>query len=175
MIKIIASTNRNDAVTLQVAKTLQSLLKAELTESPEIIDLADAPEDIIGSALYEKTGKNEAFNVIRTKFNQADKFLFVIPEYNGSFPGILKVVMDGLDYPTAMKGKKAAIVGLGSGAMGGALAQSHFSDILNYLGCSVLGLKPRLPHIHNQFDGTQFINDKTKIVIDEFIKELITF
>ena len=60
---------------------------------------------------------------------------------------MLKAFIDGLPYPGGVRGKKAALVGLSSGSQGGLLALSHLTDILMYLGTTVLPARVRLPGI----------------------------
>ena len=64
-----------------------------------ILDLRDLPEDFLVSSLYENAGKNESFNPLRTSMKDSEKFVFIVPEYNGSFPGVLKAFIDGLKFP----------------------------------------------------------------------------
>jgi NAD(P)H-dependent FMN reductase len=105
----------------------------------------------------------------------SDKFVFVVPEYNGSFPGVLKAFIDGLDYPNPFKNKKCALVGLSSGVQGGALALSHLTDILNYLGMHVLALKVRMPGIERIF-SEGVISDKLVLeLLDMQVKDLMEF
>lgn len=175
MIAIISSTNRQGSNTLKLSHWVLKELHNQGEESVEIVDLCDLPETVAFSALYDNAGKNEEFNKIAEVFKKADKFIFVIPEYNGSFPGILKLTVDGFSYPNPMKSKKAGMIGLGSGLMGGALAQSNFSDILNYVGCSTLGLKPRLPEVEKRFDGKEILEEGTEKVLKEFVNQMINF
>jgi chromate reductase, NAD(P)H dehydrogenase (quinone) len=81
-----------------------------------------------------------------------------MPEYNGSFPGVLKAFLDGLRYPDSFRNKVAGLVGLSSGSMGGALAMSHLTDILNYFGMFVLPVKPRFAFIEKAMDGDILTN-----------------
>jgi NAD(P)H-dependent FMN reductase len=147
MITIISSTNRTGANTRQVADIYASLLK-DLKEEYQILDLKDLPQDFIFTALFENRGSNPEFNEIQKLVDETNKFVFIIPEYNGSFPGILKAFLDGLKFPGSFKGKAGALVGLSSGTMGGSLAMSHLTDILNYLGLFVLPIKPRINNVH---------------------------
>ena len=172
MIAIISSTNRADSQTLKVAKYYQKSLN-ELEINNQIIDLQDIPHDYLVNGLYGTSGKNEAFNVLRDKVQSADKLIFVIPEYNGSFPGILKLFIDGLRYPDCIKGKTATLCGISSGPIGGALAMSHFTDILNYLNCNVIAIRPRIASIGKEFINNEFTNPFIKTLIDEQIQELI--
>ena len=38
--------------------------------------------------------------------SQSEKFVFIVPEYNGSFPGVLKTFIDGLAFPDTFEQKK---------------------------------------------------------------------
>lgn len=147
MITIISSTNRTGANTRQVADIYAVLLN-DLNQEHQVLDLKDLPHDFIFSALFENRGNNPEFNETQKLIDESNKFVFIIPEYNGSFPGILKAFLDGLKFPGSFSGKAAAMVGLSSGTMGGSLAMSHLSDILNYLGLFVLPIKPRINNVH---------------------------
>ena len=92
---IICSTNRNDSVSYQIAQLYSNILTEK--ECPnEVIDLSDLPNDFAFSALYEQAGKNKDFNHFRELMAESKKFVFIVPEYNGSFPGVLKTFNDGL-------------------------------------------------------------------------------
>jgi chromate reductase len=171
---IISGTNRDEAISPTVAKTYQELLgNAGITT--EIIDLRQLPADYISSALYANAGSNQEFNPIRDKMKQAHKYVFVIPEYNGSFPGVLKAFVDGLEFPLTFTGKKAALVGVSSGLLGSTHAMSHFTDILNYCGTHVLARKPRLTKISQFLQGDKLINEQYIAQLEKQIKEFITF
>ena len=146
MITIIVGTNRRASVSQQVATQYAEILKEKGIEST-IFNLHDLPHDFIKSALYENVGKNEQFNLVRELMNQSRKFVFVIPEYNGSFPGVLKAFIDGLDRSKALLDKKCALIGISSGDQGAGIALSHFTDILNYCGTNVLAYRLRIPKI----------------------------
>ena len=174
MITIIVGTNRTDAVSRQVAKYYQSLLTQRDVPS-QILDLHELPADFLTTALYENNGQNEAFNAMSTMIATSEKLVFVVPEYNGSFPGILKTFIDGLAYPSPMRDKKCALVGLSSGTQGGSIALSHLTDVLNYLGTHVLALKPKLAVIERYFDGQSFSHRIYQEILDEQADQLIAF
>lgn len=153
MITIISATNRVGSMSLKIAKLYQNLLTERQQES-QILDLTELPHDFAFSALYANSGKNEDFNRFREMVWESKKFVFVIPEYNGSFPGVLKTFVDGLKFPDSFADKKVALVGLSSGMQGAGLALSHFADILGYLNANVLGLRIKLAFIEQHFkDG----------------------
>ncbi len=174
MITIISCTNRSSSFSRVISEFYLELL-TKAGEESGILDLQNLPADFLWSALYENTGKNQAFNQMTELIINSDKFVFVVPEYNGSFPGVLKAFIDGMAYPVSFKDKKCALVGLSSGVQGGVLALSHLTDIINYLGMHVLALKVRMPGIEKLLtDGK--INDPLILELLEMqIKDLIQF
>lgn len=174
MITIIIGTNRNNAKSRLVALWVQEMLKSREQEC-QFIDLADLPADFIASALYENSGKNEEFNQLVEKMRPSEKFYFIVPEYNNSFPGVLKSFIDGLPYPSPLKGKKAAMIGISSGMQGGGLALSHLTDIFHYLGMQVLAQKPKLANIEKNLDGNQLDNTLYQQLLTEQVEAFITF
>jgi NAD(P)H-dependent FMN reductase len=164
MILIVATTNRKHSKTYQVAEYYQRLLN-HLHAKNEILSLENLPSDFAFSALYENSGKNAEFNLHKERMDHAQKFIFIVPEYNGSFPGVLKTFIDGLGWPNAVTGKKAAIVSISDGSLGGAHASSHLTDIFHYLNCNVFATLVRIPYMKKKFIGGE--------IQDEFIKQLI--
>lgn len=171
---IISGTNRSNAKSKMLSSYYQQSLK-EKGVTADIIDLHDLPDDYLFSALYEEAGKNPTTQHFRDQVKNSDKLIFIVAEYNGSFPGALKAFIDGMEYPGAFSNKKAALVGLSSGVQGAGLALSHLTDILNYCGTHVLAQKPKLAHIEKHFDGEVFSNPLYQQLIDEQIEAFIEF
>ena len=174
MVYIISGTNRKAAKSLAIAKIYSQVLK-DHGEEAEVIDLGKLPNDFVFTALYDEAGKNENFNVFREKMAAGKKFVFIVPEYNGSFPGVLKSFIDGLEYPHSFKGKKCALLGLSSGDQGAGPALSHLTDIFHYCGMHVLAKKQRLNHIDASFEDDKLVNEKYLKRIKEQAEELIAF
>ncbi len=157
MVKIIVGTNRKNSVSKIIAELYQRILAERGAES-EILELENLPADFIETALYENNGKNERYNDFHSKVKAGTKFVFVVPEYNGSFPGILKSFIDGMTYPNTFRNKKCALVGISSGIGGGGIALSHLTDIFHYLGMHVLALKPKLAKIEQNMSDHLLTN-----------------
>ena len=174
IITIIAGTNRDNAVSLQIAQYYERLLSNGNAET-RLIDLKDMPDDFIVSALYQHSGKNDDFNNMRERMLKSDKYVFIVPEYNGSFPGVLKAFIDGLQFPDTFRNKKAALIGLSSGTQGGALALSHLTDILNYCGTSVLALKPKMARIEKNMKNGEITDQLYQELLELQAKQLLEF
>ena len=173
-ILIISGTNRNNSYSIQLAEYYKLILKKYNSDS-EILDLTTLPQDFLFSALYEKSGENAHFNQFQQKVDKANKIVFIVAEYNGSFPGVLKAFIDGLEYPDSFKNKKAALVGLSAGDQGGALALSHLADILSYCGTHVLAFRPRLAAMKKNFVNGKFNNTLYETILEEQAQALIQF
>jgi len=157
MITIISGTNRPQSNTLKVAKYYQKKL-AEKGMETEILDLQDLPNNLIASDLYGK--RSDAFQKIQDLMAKTTKFLFVIPEYNGSFPGVLKTFIDACSFPESFYDKKACLVGISSGKYGNIRGIEHFNGVCAYLHLNVMPLRIHISAIKTE------LNEK-----DEFFQE----
>lgn len=73
---------------------------------------------------------------LREEIKAADGVLFVTPEYNRSFPGVLKNAIDHASRPwgkSVWKGKPAAVAGVSISPIGAAMAQQHLRNVLAVL------------------------------------------
>jgi len=171
MITIISGTNRQGSNTLKVAKYYQKTLRAKGLETT-VFTLEDLPPNLINTDLYGK--RSDEFQAIQDMITNTSKFLFVIPEYNGSFPGVLKTFIDACNFPDSFYDKKAALVGVSSGKYGNIRGIDHFGGVCSYLHLNVLPLRLHIPYIKTEFDeaGDFFKEDTLKFTteqIDKFI------
>ena len=83
----------------------------------------------------------------------AQKFIFVMPEYNASFPGILKMMIDNSDIKKCWWYKKAALAGISDGRAGNLRGIEHMTGILHYLKVNVLYNKLILSRINEEMDA----------------------
>lgn len=173
MVTIIASTNRPGSSTLKLATYYQKRLK-ELGMDADVLSLMDLPDSLIVSDLYGK--RSAEFAPIQQRVIDSDKFLFVIPEYNGSFPGVLKVFMDACTFPDSFYDKKAALVGLSTGKYGNIRGLDHFTGVCHYMHINLLPLKIHIAAIKQEFDeNNELFKADTLQFTDEQIKKFIAF
>ena len=105
MYTIISGTNRVGSHTEQVAKEYQRILKNKNIDA-NIFSLKEL------DTLHRSEGilKAETEILIPT-----EKFIFIIPEYNGSYPGVLKAMIDNSDIRKVWNYKKALLTGVATG------------------------------------------------------------
>ena len=173
MITIISSTNRPGSSTLKVAKYYQDRLKQKGVEVA-LLSLSELPPNLIATDLYGQ--RSPEFEPIQQIVTQTQKFLFIIPEYNGSFPGVLKVFIDACSFPESFYEKKAALVGISSGKYGNIRGVDHFTGICNYIHLHVMPLKIHIPVIHKELDENgQFFKEDTLKFTNEQIDKFVGF
>ena len=107
--------------------------------------------------------------------HESNKYVFIVPEYNNSYPGALKVFIDGLSYPSELLHKKAAMVGISDGMQGGALALSHLNDVFNYLGMNVLAQRVKIPFMKKNFVEGSIQDNLINRLIHEQAELLVNF
>lgn len=173
-IGIIIGTNRGDSQSEKVGLYYKRMVNEEGYEAV-IINLKDLPHDFAFSALYQNVGRSREFNEIQLLIDSLQKFIFVVPEYNGSFPGVLKAFLDGLRYPDTFNHKKVALAGISAGVLGNAVGLGHLNDILSYMGANVLGLRVKLGLTSVHFDGEKFNLPIYKDFVHKQVKQLIAF
>ncbi|MDP9048924.1 MAG: NAD(P)H-dependent oxidoreductase [Bacteroidota bacterium] len=149
MVTIISATNRPASSTLKLAQYYQKRLH-EKGLNAGLLSLTQLPANLIESDLYGK--RSVDFEPIQRIVTQTQKFLFVIPEYNGSFPGVLKTFVDACDLPASFYEKKAALTGLSSGKYGNIRGIEHFTGVCHYLHMHVMPLKIHISAINKEFD-----------------------
>lgn len=124
---IISGTNRPGSNTLKTAKEYQRILKEKNVEA-KLLSLE-------GVNLMHR---DEAFQAIEKELLiPADKYIFIIPEYNGSFPGALKILFDNVKPYNMWWHKKALLTGISTGRAGNTRGMDHLASILNFLRITV--------------------------------------
>lgn len=173
MITIVSGTNRKNSYTLMVAKYYQKQIKKRGIDAA-ILSLEDLPPSIIQSDLYG--ARSEDFKPIQELVSKTKKFIFVIPEYNGSFPGVLKVFIDACSFPQSFYDKKAALIGISSGRYGNIRGVDHFTGVCNYCHINVLPLKLHIPLIRSEINDNHLIfKEDTFAFISEQIDKFLAF
>lgn len=169
MITIIAGTNRPDSNSEKIANFYNDLIP----EESQVLALQDLPNDFVFADTYGE-GCADFNKIVTEKVINADKFIFVIPEYNGGFPGVLKAFIDAVP-PKEFYNKKAALVGISSGHTGALRPMDQFSDILHYLKVEVLSAKPKLSGIESLLTGDKLTDERSLDLLNDQIERFAKF
>jgi NAD(P)H-dependent FMN reductase len=157
MIAVISGTNRPGANTRKIAGVVEQHLEA-CSEEVRLLDLGELPAEIFLPSSYQQ--KPEAFEAYQHTVLSATGILTVVPEYNGSFPGILKYFLDMLQFPASLYERPAAFVGLSSGRWGGLRAVEQLEMVFQYRHAHLYGKRCFIPHVATVIDGDGLLTDR---------------
>jgi chromate reductase len=166
MVTIISGTNRPDSMTLRTANLYYKLL-SERAEDVHLLSLENKQVWERGPAMLA---------LEKQYLVPAQKFVFIIPEYNASFPGILKLMIDNSDIKKCWWYKKAMLVGLSDGRAGNLRGLEHMTAILHYMKVHVLYNKVLLSRINDEINGKgELTKSETEQLINEQIEDFLKF
>lgn len=174
MITIICGTNRPSNETQKFVKLLSEMV-TQKGETNQTLLLEDLPHDFaFNNSIYKK--ENHGLDqIIDTYIEPVNRFIIVSPEYNGSFPGVLKAFIDAI-HPKLFKKKKACLIGVGAGRGGNLRGLDHLTGILHYLDVAVLPTKIAIANMHSLTDDSgMLIDEETLKILDIQMNDFIDF
>ena len=133
-ILIVSGTNRPRSSTERVARRVERHYRDAGVRSA-YFDLAQMPAEAFMPGAYEV--KPPAFEAIQQQVLDCAGMHVVLPEYNGSFPGVLKHFIDLLKFPQSFEHKPVAFVGVASGAWGGLRAVEQLQMVFGYRNAQI--------------------------------------
>ena len=165
MYTIISATNRKGSNTLKVAHQYQTLFKEFGLES-----------NLLSLENFRSFERDEAFNVLEeTYLISATKYVFIMPEYNGSFPGIFKLMMDISDLASCWNHKKVMLVGVATGRAGNLRGIDNMTNMCHYMKMNVLPNKLPISNINHELQEGIFTNENTLQTIKTQIEQFIHY
>lgn len=151
MIEVISGTDRPGSYTLKVANYVLGVYR-EQHKSVDLIDVAKLKLADAASGEYYQ-GAQGSYKEAEERVNKAEGLVIVVPEYNGSYPGALKLFIDYWRYPSTFEHRPVAFVGLG-GRWGGLRPVEHLQQVLGFRNAYCFPQRVFLPNIRNIFkDG----------------------
>ena len=171
-IEIISGSPRKDSVTHRVVLFLHKYLLNNTTHNINVIDVRDWHLDVLQQEIYRSVETAPArFQPLAKKMFEADAFILVTPEYNGSYTPALKNLFD--HFPKQSH-KTFGIVTASPGILGGVRASQQMQLLVNAL----FGIgSPHLlitPQVEKKFDvHGNLIDVAFQKNIDLFISEFL--
>jgi len=151
-IVVVCGTNRDGA--------LSRLLATEVAESyrqrdhnVDLLDMNELPADALLPDAYKE--KSDSVQKLVDRFLACDGAVFVIPEYNGSYPGVVKLFVDMLPYPEGFDNRPCAFIGIAAGQFKSLRAVEPFQQVAGYRNAYMY---PRRIFIGDSFK--QFVDGK---------------
>jgi NAD(P)H-dependent FMN reductase len=142
--------------------------------------MANLPAELMTTAVYEQINFPESLEKLQDEYMiPASKFIWILPEYNGSFPGVLKFFIDVLSVRQAeatFRNKKSMLIGVATGRSGNIRGMDHFTSILIHLRSIVFPRLLPVSRIGELMDENgNIIHEPTLRALDDHIREFIAF
>lgn len=165
-VPVILGTVRQGRMSQHVAQLMVSEVARRPGVETELIDIATLPlpVDDAGEAI-----KDRGF---AERMERADALVIVSPEYNHSYPGLLKHVLDSClkEYIH----KAAGVVSVSAGSFGGVRAIENLLPVLRELGLVTIFWDVNFGNVATVFDADGTLRDQAFLPrIDKFLAELL--
>jgi NAD(P)H-dependent FMN reductase len=180
MITVISGSNRKGSECLRFARLVATRLEQHAGEEVKLLALEEIPHNWFFSEMYDKGKQDPALTQLQDDFIlAADKFVFVIPEYNGTYPGAVKLFIDAVSvrqYKDNFTGKKVGMVGIASGRAGNIRGMDHLTTVMHHLGASVWPFQLPISRIKELMDEHGQVTDAATLeAIEKFAREFVGF
>ncbi|MEO6436536.1 MAG: NADPH-dependent FMN reductase [Tepidisphaeraceae bacterium] len=155
-ILVISGTNRPGANALKVAKVLEGHYRTA-GAAVEVLSLTELPKEVFEGSAY--ASKPAGMLAIQQRVLDAAGLHVVTPEYNGSFPGVLKYFIDMLKFPESFEEKPVAFTGESAGIWGAIRSVEQLQLIFGYRNAHVLPTRVFIPGVAQKFDADGKLTD----------------
>lgn len=172
-ISILSSSTRIDRLSHRVALGLEKLISATTAHRVEVLDLASYQFPIMEEVFHRHPNPPRGLADFAEAIRQSDAFLFVSPEYNGSYTAALKNAVDYLKEKEFNK-KAIGVVSVSTGALGGIRAALSMQELVLGIGGFALPQMLTVPQVARNFDDAGNILDpafqsKAELFLDAFL------
>ena len=148
-IEIISGSPRVNSVTRRVALNLKNWLLTNTDHSVDIIDLKDWNLPPVQTVFVSVDKTPDEFKPLTERIFEADAFILVTPEYNGSYSPAMKNL---LDHFPKQHHKPFGIVTASPGAMGGIRASQQLLELVPALFGIASPYMLIVPAVDKKFD-----------------------
>jgi NAD(P)H-dependent FMN reductase len=158
-ILVLAGSARIDSIHRKLARQTVDALRHEGVEAT-LADLRDFPMPIYDGDLEAGEGLPPTAKALKELARRHDGFAIASPEYNGSFPALLKNALDWISRPEpgdrpleVFRGKVAAILSASPGPGGGRRGLHQLRELLEMMSVSVIAEELGIARAGAAFDA----------------------
>jgi NAD(P)H-dependent FMN reductase len=167
-VAVVLGTARTGRESEKVARAVVGHLETMDDTEVEFVDVREQLKEPTTIAPWDENATHGSWAEV---VERSDALVLVVPEYNHSFPGELKLLLDSLykEYT----GIPVGVVGVSGGAIGGARVVDHLKPVLVELNMVAVKAAVLVPNVTDAVsdDGT-FNNKETYTFIEGLISSL---
>jgi chromate reductase, NAD(P)H dehydrogenase (quinone) len=170
-IEIISGSPRGNSITNRVALHLKNQIQEKTEHEVGIIDVRENEMPLLQAVFTSVESTPEPFKEVADKMLNADAFILLTPEYNGSYSAPLKNLVD--HFPKQHH-KVFAIATASTGMLGGIRAALQLQELIYALFGIGSPYMLVTPQVDKKFDEEgNLLDPNFKKSIEIFIKEFI--
>ena len=128
-IVVVCGTNREGALSRTLANQVADIYR-EQGHTVDLLDMAELPPETLSGSVYKE--QPASLQALVERFLDSDGVVFIVAEYNGSYPGVLKLFVDMLPYPEGFDSRPCAFIGIAAGQFRALRAVEHFQQVAGY-------------------------------------------
>jgi NAD(P)H-dependent FMN reductase len=157
MISVISGSIRKGNNSIKLARHIAGLYE-NLKEEVAVLDLQKLPPETFTEEAYGEKPDSLKTDFI-DKVLASDGLVVIVPEYNGSYAGVLKHFIDLLPFPESFDCRPVAFVGLAGGYYGGLRAVEQLQMVFAYRNAHLFNRRVFIPSIYGTLDEDGEITD----------------
>ena len=169
VIPVVLGTGRKDRESKNVAAYILEKVNSFEDVQGELVDVRDY---LISPFTVPAWVEDENASKWRKIASEAPGFIFVVPEYNHSFPGEFKLLLDSAYKEYA--NKFALLVGVSAGQYGGVRVLQHLAPVFHELNIHLTKSVVATAHVEKQFKDTDSVDAKYEEFLGKGIQELLS-
>ncbi len=143
---VFAGSTRRDSLNRKLAASAAAELRRRGIEAT-LADLGDYPMPLYDGDVEVSEGLPASALAFRKLLEEHELLVIASPEYNGSFPALVKNVIDWTSRPAVAgerpaalyRGRRAALLAGSPGPGGGRRGLRHLRELLEMIGVTVVG------------------------------------
>src|SRR5579872_756529 len=157
---VFAGSTRADSLNKKLARAAVEALRDAGIETT-LADLSDYPMPLYDGDVEAAQGMPANAQAFKELVRRHNAVAIASPEYNGSFPAVVKNTIDWISRPlageprlAAFAGKKAMLLSASPGPGGGKRGMRHLRELLEMIGVSVTPAQVSLSKAGEAFGAT---------------------
>jgi NAD(P)H-dependent FMN reductase len=155
-ILVISGTNRPGSNAMKVARVLVDHYKAADTPA-EVLSLTELGPEVFAGSAY--ASKPPSMLALQQRVLDAMGLHVVTPEYNGSFPGVLKHFIDLLKFPESFERRPVAFTGEANGASGAQRSVEQLQMVFGHRNAHIYPQRVFIGAVKTRFDAEGRMTD----------------
>lgn len=106
---------------------------------------------------------------------EATAVVLATPEYHGSFSAMTKLILENMGFPSALKSKPVALVGVAQGRIGAIKSLEQLRGVCSHMGAIVVPQAVSIAGVQTAFEGDELVDQAVRRALEGSAEALFQF